>query len=237
MAVREQPPSDAAAHVLVDDLAAPAIDDATWHHLHRVRRIGAGTRCTATDGTGSWRWCRLTAAGLEPDGEVIGLPAPEPPLTVAFALTKGAKPELTVQKLTELGIDRIVPFRAARSVVRWDAGKAEAHRHRWTEIARSAVEQSRSCWLPAVEAVTDVDDLAGRGAARLDRSGRAPSPADTVVAVGPEGGWSPDEAARLPDALGLGPTVLRAETAALTAGGLLTSLRSGIVASPADLST
>ncbi|MDZ7673920.1 MAG: RsmE family RNA methyltransferase [Acidimicrobiales bacterium] len=232
-----EPPSGATAHVLVDDVDDPILDEGTWHHLRRVRRLDPGTRCTMTDGAGSWRWCRLGDGVLEPDGDTVVLSPPTPPLTVAFALTKSAKPELTVQKLTELGIDHIVPFRASRSVVRWDETKAAFHHRRWTQIARSAVEQSRRCWLPDIEPVTDVDDLARRGAVRLDRDGRAPSRADTLVAVGPEGGWNPEETARLPVAVGVGTTVLRAETAALTAGGLLAALRSGIVAPATESST
>ncbi len=216
--------------MVVDDLEDLELDDDTWHHLTRVRRTPPGSACTATDGAGRWRWCtvgddhRLVAAG-----EVIEVPRPTPPLTIAFALTKGDKPEVTVQKLTELGIDRIVPFRAARSIVRWDEAKAAAHHRRWVEISRQAVAQSHACWLPTVEPVTTLRNLATQGAQRVDRHGAAPSLARTVLAVGPEGGWDDDERDLLPGAVGLGPHVLRAETAALTAGGIMTALRSGLV--------
>ena len=77
-------------------------------------------------GAGRWRPCRLTSGPLlEIAGATVGEPRPEPPITVAFALVKGERPELVVQKLTELGVDRIMPFVAGRSVVRWEPGRAE----------------------------------------------------------------------------------------------------------------
>ena len=223
-----QPPAGAAPHVLVADVEAPELDDAGAHHLTRVRRLRPGDALTVTDGAGRWRPVRLrSGAALEPDGDVVELPRPEPELTVAFALTKSGGPDLVVQKLTELGIDRIVPFRAARSVVRWDDERATRQQERLVVIARAACEQAHRCWLPVVEPVTDVDDLAARGALRLDRGPITLSTARNVVAVGPEGGWTDEERAALPDASGLGAHVLRADTAAITAGALLGAMRSG----------
>ncbi|MCO8129038.1 16S rRNA (uracil(1498)-N(3))-methyltransferase [Acidimicrobiia bacterium EGI L10123] len=223
-----QPPDGAAPHVLVDDVEAPVLSDDARHHLDRVRRLRDGDALTVTDGRGAWRAGRFRGRSeIDPDGPVITVPAPEPEVTVAFALTKSDKPDLVVQKLTELGVDRIVPFRADRSVVRWDETKAARQHERLVAIARSACEQSHRCWLPVVEPVTDVADLAGRGAVRLDRGPVGVSLDRPVVAVGPEGGWSDHERAALPDTAGLGPHVLRAETAAITAGALLGAMRSG----------
>ena len=219
----------AVAHVLVDDVDEPVLTSDARHHLERVRRLRAGAVLTVTDGRGQWRSCRLGDGRLEPDGPVEAVARPDPPITIAFALTKGEKPELVIQKLTELGVDRIVPFRAARSVVRWDDRRAAANTERWRAIARAALEQSHGCWLPEIADVADLDDLVRLGAVRADRHGSAPSLARSVVAVGPEGGWTDTERERLPDAIGLGSQVLRAETAALTAGMLLCSMRSGLV--------
>ena len=224
-----EPPDGTAPHLLVSDVEAPEAEPGALHHLRRVRRIADGGAVTVTDGRGRWRWCRLAAGALEPDGEVVELLRPDPPITVAFALTKGDKPDLVVQKLTELGVDRIVPFRAERSIVRWDPERSAGHHARWQTIARSALEQSRRCWAPDVLPVRDVDDLVAMGAARVDRGGHPPSLARCVVAVGPEGGWSEAERERLDWAVNLGSHVLRAETAALTAGGVFCSLRSGLV--------
>ncbi len=228
MSVR--PPADVAAHVLVADVGNPTLDDAAVHHLVRVRRLTRGTPCTVTDGNGAWRRCRLTStATLEVVGDPVSVAKPSPPITIAFALTKANKPETVVQKLTELGVDRIVPFRAEHSVVRWDDDKAESQHRRWGLVARGAVEQSRGVWLPTIDPVGDVDTVAALGAARLDRGGSPPSLARSVVAVGPEGGWSDRERDRLPSAVEVMGNVLRAETAALTAGGMLCALRSGLV--------
>jgi 16S rRNA (uracil1498-N3)-methyltransferase len=233
------PPGGSTPHLLVHDVSAPRPDGPAWHHLTRVLRTRVGSSVTVTDGAGRWRSCVVSSLGssagsspgsLEPAGEVAFVPRPEPGITVAFALTKGDKPELVVQKLTELGIDRIVPFRAARSVVRWDAAKVESAQRRFRKVARSAVEQARSCWLPELHPLTDVGTLAEWGAARADRGGDPPSLARCVLAVGPEGGWDDHERELLPTAVGLGPHVLRAETAALTAGTVMCSIRSGLVA-------
>lgn len=229
MDLSSEPPDGTAPHVLVDDVAVPVLDDGALHHLAKVRRLRDGDALTVTDGRGSWRPGRFRArAEVEVDGPVVALPAPEPELTVAFALTKSDKPDLVVQKLTELGVDRIVPFRAERSVVRWDEAKAARQHERLVAIARAACEQSHRCWAPVVEPVTDVADLVARGAVRLDRGPVGISLDHPVVAVGPEGGWSDAERAALAETAGLGPHVLRAETAAITAGALLGAMRSGL---------
>ena len=224
-----EPPDGPAPHLVVADVGAPLLDDDALHHVARVRRLRDGDPLTVTDGAGSWRPCRFRGgATLEPDGDVVRLPRPEPELTVAFALTKSDKPDLVVQKLTELGIDRIVPFRAARSVVRWDEEKSARQIARLRVIARAACEQAHRCWLPVVEPVIDVAELARRGAVRMERGPVGLALDHRVVAVGPEGGWSDDERELLHTATGLGPHVLRAETAAITAGALLGAMRSGL---------
>lgn len=224
------PPAGPAPHLLVDDLASPVLSRDAWHHVSRVRRVRSGDPCTLTDGAGRWRAAIVTDQGVEATGEVIEPVRPTPPITIAFALTKGDKPEHTVQKLTEQGIDRIVPFVARNSVVRWDPAKAEAHHRRWVQIARNALEQCKGCWLPEVDPLATLGDIATLRAHRLDREGAPPSLARTVLAVGPEGGWSPAELERLGSPVSLGPQVLRAETAASTAGGIMSALRSGLVA-------
>ena len=223
----------AKAHVFVDDLARPELSAPDRHHLERVLRLRPGDPVTAADGAGGWRLCRLEGAGgLEPQGEVGREPRPQPNVTVAFALTKGERPEWTVQKLTEVGVDRIVPFVAERSIVRWDAGRAATHSDRWRRIAREAACQSRRTWLPEVEDLCQFADVAARpGAALAELGGSAPSLAFPVLLIGPEGGWSDGEreaAQRLPR-VELAAHVLRAETAAIVAGGLLCALRAGVV--------
>jgi 16S rRNA (uracil1498-N3)-methyltransferase len=218
------------AHVFVVDLEAPELDVDDRHHVERVLRLRPGDELTASDGAGAWRRFRLGPV-LEPVGAVHRDPAPEPVLTVAFALTKGDRPEWTVQKLTELGIDRIVPFAAQRSVVRWDGGGAgETKVERLRRVARQAAMQSRRSRLPEVEGLTSFADLAARpGAALADRAGESPSLAWPMMLVGPEGGWSPEEEGSGLARVALGPQVLRAETAAVATGAVLAAMRAGLV--------
>jgi 16S rRNA (uracil1498-N3)-methyltransferase len=133
-----------------------------------------------------------------------------------------------VQKLTEIGVDRIVPLAAARSVVRWPAGGAQLGRLR--RVAREAAVQSRRTWLPVVDDVAAFERLAAEpGAALAHPGGRPPTLDRPVVLVGPEGGWDDAELAGGRSLVGLGPRVLRTETAAVVAGTLLCALRAGTV--------
>lgn len=224
-------------HVFVADLDHPDLEPDDRHHLQRVLRIREGEAFTASDGQGRWRPCRFTDP-VTADGEIVTVAPAEPTLTIGFALVKGERPELVVQKLTELGIDRIVPFVARRSVVRWDGDRADRNVARLRRVAREAAMQCRRVYLPIVEAVVPFDQLLGADVALAQQFGPGPSLARTTVLIGPEGGWDPDEVARSVakgvGAVGLGPHVLRAETAAVTAGALLAGLRSGLVQSAAD---
>jgi 16S rRNA (uracil1498-N3)-methyltransferase len=220
--------------VLVDDLDAPVLRPDDAHHLERVLRVRPGDAVVLGDGAGRWRPARF-GSPLEPAGRVEHAAAPEPPIGVAFALVKGGKPELVVQKLTELGVDRIAPFRAVRSVVQWDAARAAKAGERLRAVARAATMQCHRPWSPVVEEVQDFAALVTRpGAALAERSGRPLGLGDALVLVGPEGGWAPEELElarrRGVPRVAAGPHVLRAETASLTIGTLLSTLRAGLVA-------
>ena len=183
-------PGGTAPHVIVADVEHPALADDDRHHLERARRLRPGDPVSVTDGAGRWRWCRF-GPELVVESDVVVDAAPAPPIGVAFALVKGARPDLVVQKLTELGVDRIVPFVAERSVVRWDEAKGVKQAQRLDRIARESSMQSRRTWLPVVEAVTTFDDVVARGGVVAADGGRwAPSAGIALVMVGPEGGWS-----------------------------------------------
>jgi 16S rRNA (uracil1498-N3)-methyltransferase len=225
-------PLTARAHAFVGDLDTPVLSAEDHRHFTRVLRLPVGSAITVSNGCGEWRvTCLQVQLPLKVTSDVVAEPRPAPPLTVAFALVKGERPELVVQKLTELGVDRIVPFVAERSVVRWDAAKAERHVARWREIARQAAMQSRRTWLPDVNTLSTFSDAASLpGAVRADVEGEPPSLDRPVVLVGPEGGWSPDERSAPLPSVRLGANVLRAETAAITAGAIFAALRSGLIA-------
>ena len=213
----------------VDDLDRPVLDDDDHHHLARVRRIRDGEEVLLSDGRGAWRRATMDGRRPVPVGARHRCSRPRPEVGVGFALTKGHKPEQVVQKLTELGVDRIVPFVAARSVVRWDGAKVAANHERWLRVAREAAMQSRRAWIPTVETVSTYDEVAVRpGSARADVgvAAAAPTVMTPLVLVGPEGGW--DDSERRPGqvVVSLADAVLRAETAAVVAGVLLVHARS-----------
>ena len=167
-------------------------------------------------------------------GDVERTPRPDPPVTVAFAVVKGQRPEWAVQKLTEIGVDRIVPLVAARSVVRWPPGESGGQLARLRRVAREAAMQSRRVWLPVVDGVTSFADVAAEpGATLAHPGGLPPSLRRPVVLVGPEGGWDGAELDAGVPLVGLGPSVLRTETAAVVAAAFLCGMRSGTV-DPAD---
>ena len=235
----------AAAMVFVPDPAAPILTQGDAHHLLDVLRLRPGESVAVGDGAGSWCPCRVAPGAVErgvrrldlasvlvPDGPLSLQPRPAPPITVAFAPTKGDRPEWVVQKLTELGVDRIVPIRTARSVVRWEGERGGRAVAKLARVAREAAAQCRRTWLSEVDQVATLDHLAsltGSDPVLARPGGAPPTLARTVVAIGPEGGWDPAEEARFGQGVGLGPTVLRAETAAVAAGTLLCGLRAGLI--------
>jgi 16S rRNA (uracil1498-N3)-methyltransferase len=215
--------------VFVEDLDAPVLDPGDDHHLRRVLRVPDGATLTVADGHGAWRRASY-GREITPESTVFDEPSRSPELTVAFAVVKGDRPELVVQKLTELGIDRIVPFVASRSVVRWDVDRAARNVERMRRVARESAMQCRRARLPVVEELTDFGDVVARpGAALADFGGDPPTLVHPTIVIGPEGGWSDDERARAAARVSLATHVLRAETAAITAASLLSGLRASLV--------
>lgn len=228
----EQPTGEGGPHVFVEDIDRPEMSEVDEHHVTRVLRLSAGAALTICDGKGSWRTARLRGGnGIEPDGPVITVAPRAEELTLGFALVKGERPELVVQKATEVGIDVIVPFVAERSVVRWDQSRAARNGQRLTRVAREAAMQSRRCRLPVVSPVTAFSELASvPGAAGAERGAAPLTLSTTTLLIGPEGGWSEGERSLLAVRVGLGAHVLRAETAAITGAALLAGLHAGLVA-------
>lgn len=225
----DRPPADrlrAGPHVFVDDLDAPVLAEGDEHHLRRVLRRRDGDPLTASDGRGRWRPLRLGAT-LEPDGPIVDRPVIGPPLTVGVALPKGDRPEWLVQKLTELGIDRIVVLAAERSVVRWDGERAARHLDRLRRVGREAAMQSRRCTLPELTGPVAPSALAGDGVGVAEPGGAPLDAATTGMLIGPEGGWTAEERTGMGPAVGLGGSILRTETAAVAAAVLLVDRHRG----------
>lgn len=225
-------PARAVAHVFVDDLDNPVLAGEDGHHLARVLRLRPGEMVSASDGRGGLLQCEwVPPSGLRPLGGAQRQAPPQPVITVAVALTKGQRPELAVQKLTEAGVDRVVLLASARCVARWEPGAQPRHIARLRQVARQAAMQSRRCYLPSVEGVLPFSSFAGRpGVALATPDGEPPDLAYPTLLVGPEGGWAEEELASVPAHVGLGPHVLRAETAAIASGVLMAALRAGLVA-------
>jgi len=161
--------------------------------------------------------------------EVTVQPPPTPRLVVVQALVKGDRGELAVATMTEVGVDVVVPWSAARCVVRWEGPRGDKALARWRATARESAKQSRRARLPEVTGLASSSDVAkwlGGAAAGVVLHEEASAPlgalevpasGDVVVVVGPEGGIAPDEQDRFVGAgastYRLGPTVLRASTA------------------------
>lgn len=209
------PPDGATPHLFVTDPGAPEPDDHDRHHLEKALRVRPGDAVTVSDGAGRWCHCAWRSGLLDVTSDVFDVAAPVPPLGVGFALTKGTKPDLVVQKLTEIGMSTIVPVVSERVVVRWDEAKASRNLERLRRVSREAAMQSRRVWLPVIEPLTILDALPD-SAVVADRSGMAIGQVHTMVIVGPEGGWSDAERRSRP-AVRLGDHVLRSETAAIVA--------------------
>ncbi len=228
------PPWGRGPHVFVDDLDDPVLTEADHLHLSRSLRLRPGDALTVSDGHGRWRTARFGPTP-EPDGPMEQAPAAEPPVVIGLTPVKGQRPEWAVQKLTELGVDAIWLLVADRSVVRWQDERAVHHLERLSRVAREAAMQSRRTTLPdlrtgvPVAEVLAAADAGGAGSALVAHPGGGAPALGAPVLVGPEGGWSDEELAMAPRTVGLGPTVLRAETAAVALASLLTALRAGVV--------
>ena len=216
-----------AAHVVVGDVSAPVLDAAAHHHLTRVLRLRPDDVVTVTDGAGAWRSCRFAGGSLEIEGEVRRVARREATITIAFAIPKADRPEWIVQKLTELGVDRIVVVHAERSVVRWDDDRAAKHLAKLRRVVLEASHQCRAVWLPSIEGPVEALTVLPAAAA-AEPGGRSMRVGDRTIAVGPEGGWSPAELDAAADQVSLASTVLRVETAALTACVRAMALDSGL---------
>src|SRR2546423_8576843 len=152
----------ASAHVFVASAAelgeAVEIGGEEGHHLARVLRLRTGETVTVADGAGRWRPYRVGNVSAPGGGPALvrldaaGGPEQEPAasfrLAVAFALTKGDKPDLVVQKLPELAADRILPVLDERSVRRPDPGPGAAALEPRRRTCRAATRQSRRPPIP-----------------------------------------------------------------------------------------
>lgn len=205
------------------------------HYLARVRRARPGDAVELVDGAG--RRCAAIIARIA-DAETVleaGSPepiAPRPPRVRALVpLIKGDRMDSCIEKLVEVGADAIVVWPAARSVVRLDDSRRDARLAKYQAIAQAAARQSGVARVPEVASAASLaaalTGLPDGARFVLDPTSDAPldpgAAADVTVVSGPEGGLAPDELDQLAGftAVGLGPRVLRAETAPVVAVALI----------------
>lgn len=208
------------------------IDGAEARHAAGVRRVRPGERASVGDGAGLVLTGTVTAAGqdrvaIQVERRVVE-EGPRTRLALVQALAKGDRDERAIQAATEVGVWRVVPWAASRSVAQWTGSKQERGRGRWESIVREASKQSLRAWIPAVDGLADLAAVS-RSAEQvivLDPGGeigyaaalgRARGAGSIALVVGPEGGIAPEELARLRAAGAtvcvLGDTVLRTSTA------------------------
>lgn len=229
---------------LADDVVVLADED--HRYLTRVLRLDVGETVLLFDGKSVEAVARITRIGpralelkIEERRPVEAIDRPH--VTLIQALAKGDKLDFVVQKATELGAMRFIPVTTARAVARLDAGQVRtlSRRARWQKIAREASRQSGRLDVPDVEGVTTLATalkaapkdalklILWEGARQTPLRSALPAepPQQIVIAVGPEGGFTVEEievaraAGFVP--VGLGPRILRTETAALVTLSIL----------------
>ena len=210
------------AHVFVEDISHPVLTDGDVHHLSRVLRLKNGEVVTCSDGHGAWRVTHWKGGAVESVSEVVTEPERSTSLTVAIAPVKGDKTDLTIEKLVEIGVDRIVILQPLeRSVVRWASDKTSQVMDRYRRIALAAAMQSRRVYLPEIMGPVSLGALGVDDVAMAEPGGQASWDGVRTLVIGPEGGFSPNELASSLPTIDLGRTILRAETAAIVGASLM----------------
>ncbi|HVI58182.1 MAG TPA: 16S rRNA (uracil(1498)-N(3))-methyltransferase [Luteimonas sp.] len=220
------------------------LPEAAAAHLLRVLRLGVGDACVLFNGDGRDYDVRIVAAGKR-GGEVEVRGAREvgneSPLRIVLlqGIARGEKMDWILQKATELGVAAFAPVSSERSEVRLEGERAEKRLAHWRSVVVSACEQSGRARVPVVAPPATLDAAmrglpAGGPRFTLDPLAdaavdalQAPGGAPVVLAIGPEGGWSPRDRETLAAAgftgLRLGPRILRTETAGIAAIAALQS--------------
>lgn len=221
------------------------LDGPEGRHAVSVKRLQPGEDVILTDGAGRWADC--VVLGTEgKDRLIVQLdsvseePPPHPRITVVQALPKGDRGELAVETMTEVGVDAIVPWQAARCITQWRGERGLKALGKWRATAREAGKQSRRIRFPEIADAATTKQVASLLAeadfaavlhSDFDHgrwplaTAELPAEGEIVLVVGPEGGVAKDELALFQEAGAracvLGPTVLRTSTAGTAAAALV----------------
>jgi len=212
-------------------------------HLKKVLRLGVGDEASVFNGLGLELTGRIESIGarsavISIDGVCEETKESPLELTLLQGLLKGDKPEFIVQKATELGLSGICFYTTARTVPRIDGEGAEKKLYRWRKAAVEAAKQCGRTTLPRISLAPSLKEAVDGAKAGLKlllwEKNDATSlkdvfsgikPASAALLVGPEGGLSEDDALTAERAgfrkTGMGPRILRAETAAIAAAALV----------------
>ncbi|MFL6109394.1 MAG: 16S rRNA (uracil(1498)-N(3))-methyltransferase [Marmoricola sp.] len=211
------------------------LDGDEGRHAATVKRIRVGEQLVLTDGAGTSATCTVTGAAKSSLELTVGSSSfadrATPTITVVQALPKGDRGELAVEVLTEIDVDRIVPWAASRSVAVWKGERAVKGRAKWEATAREATKQARRSWLPEIAPLASTEDVVSLIAEAdvavvLHEDADQPlaevafdGASSIVVVVGPEGGISDEELLAFAGAraVRLGTSVLRTSTAGVAA--------------------
>ena len=219
------------------------LDGDEGRHATVVRRIAPGEQVMLADGAGLRLTCDVVTAGQAELGlrvlDVCRVPAPEPRFVLVQALAKGERDDQAVEAATEYGVDEVVPWQAARSIVQWRGERGEKARRKWQSAVLAASKQSRRARVPVVGELATTKSLVARvggsaaayvlheDATQTLAAQRLPDHGEVIVVVGPEGGITPDEVAALEEAgartVRLGDTVLRSSSAGPAALAVLSA--------------
>lgn len=213
------------------------------HHGVAVRRLRVGEPVVLTDGLGTAVTGVVASTGKRVFAvrvsEIALTPRSSPEIVVVQALPKGDRGELAVEVLTEIGVARIVPWAASRSVAIWKGDRAVKSLARWRATAREAGKQARRPWAVSVSELASTVDVVSllasadlavvlhEAASSSLVSLPVPDTGRIVVVVGPEGGLTDDEIEVFTGsgavAVRLGSEVLRTSTAGVAAVAALLS--------------
>jgi 16S rRNA (uracil1498-N3)-methyltransferase len=219
------------------------LDGPAGHHGATVRRIGVGEHVLLADGVGHRAEAVVETVGV---GRLdLRLKAitqerqPDSRFVLIQALAKGDRDEQAIEAATELGVDEVVPWQAARSIVLWRGDRAARSLRKWESVVLAATKQSRRARVPKVSEPANQAAVIQRieGAAlalvlheeaQQPLAGvELPQRGDVVLIVGPEGGVSAEELSAFEGAgavaVRLGPNVLRSSTAGPAALAVLSA--------------
>jgi len=206
------------------------VEGPDYNHLFRARRLRVGARVRLVDGRGSARWSVVEEITAKRGVLRVEGPAPvaEPArkLVLCVSVVRPERAAWLVEKTTELGLRHLQWFVSERTNRSFSARVLD----RQARIARSALEQSAGAWLPEIGAPVALDQIRLTAGAVVLHPGAGttfPSvaPSAPSVVIGPEGGFSEREIEDLSRRgavpAHLGPRILRTETAAVVAAGLI----------------